>query len=388
MSHSVMPPVAAFAPLAAPVGSTPQGEDGGPGAGFAPDEETAATEAPAADGPPARDRAPDPLQRLIEALSGISGALAERPGPGDGSDGAPLPDVPAGPDRATPMPEDLPDPAVPPVAIESAAVPQAAAEASPGPAQPDGAQSRPDASGLAASHARPDAAAARHAGPAPAITENDLRHHPKASQPNSHAGRAAPEAAARPERPDALPQDAPAPVAARASEAQVPDMTPRDGGPVPADPLASSPARQASDAPETAGPRPGPNVPVARQIAEALVTARGEVIEIALAPEELGRLRMVVSGPDQAPHVTVWVERPEVLDQLRRNGAFLQECLGDAGMEGASFEFRGDTRPDSQDGRAEPAPDRHDGTAPAFAPQAVSVSWTTLAGPARLDIRI
>ncbi|WP_196053575.1 flagellar hook-length control protein FliK [Paracoccus lichenicola] len=130
-------------------------------------------------------------------------------------------------------------------------------------------------------------------------------------------------------------------------------------------------------------------VPVARQIAEAVVTARDDLVEIALAPEELGKIRMVLSGPDHNPHVTVWVERPEVLDQLRRNAAFLQECLGDAGMPEASFEFQGDTPSDSRKDRPTAA---STGFSPAFEAaepaRTIPVAWTPMAVPARLDIRI
>lgn len=129
-------------------------------------------------------------------------------------------------------------------------------------------------------------------------------------------------------------------------------------------------------------------VPVARQIAEAVIVARDDVVEIALAPEELGRLRLVMSGPDHNPHVAIWVERPEVLDQLRRNAAILQECLGDAGMAGATLEFHDDTSSGSRGDRpGDVAPGRRpfDTAEPV---QAIPVAWTPMAIPARLDIRI
>lgn len=151
----------------------------------------------------------------------------------------------------------------------------------------------------------------------------------------------------------------------------------------------SAPPAGTSEAPLAPELRAAQTRPVARQIIEALVTAREAVIEIALAPEELGRLRMVVSGPDQAPHVVVWVERPEVLDQLRRNGAFLGECLGDAGMDGASFEFRGDGKP--QDPRPDDtgaASENRSGSSAVTPALSAPVIWTPMAVSARLDIRI
>ncbi|WP_347139189.1 flagellar hook-length control protein FliK [Paracoccus sp. SSK6] len=158
---------------------------------------------------------------------------------------------------------------------------------------------------------------------------------------------------------------------------------------LPPDPLTShshgAPVTPAEIRPPKAAATP---VPVARQIAEAMVTARDDVVEIALAPEELGRIRMVMSGPEHSPHVVVWVERPEVLDQMRRNAAFLQECLSDSGMAGASFEFQGDRHPGPRDDW--PAPLHSDalGLETFDQMQAIPMAWTPMAIPARLDIRI
>lgn len=156
------------------------------------------------------------------------------------------------------------------------------------------------------------------------------------------------------------------------------------------DPAAPLPiaAREANGAPPDQPVRRVPVAAIVRQIAEAVVTAREDRIEIALAPEELGRIRMVMSGPDHNPHVVIWAERPEVLDQLRRNSAFLQECLGDAGMAEASFEFQGDggtgTGPDDRQRLPDSAGPGADITDMIPAPP----TWTPLAIPARLDIRI
>lgn len=92
-----------------------------------------------------------------------------------------------------------------------------------------------------------------------------------------------------------------------------------------------------------------PNIPrlaaehqptILRQVADAAITIRDEQVEIALSPEELGRIRMVLSGREHAPHLVVWAERPEVLDQLRRNATMLLENFGETGLQDATFEFR------------------------------------------------
>lgn len=82
-----------------------------------------------------------------------------------------------------------------------------------------------------------------------------------------------------------------------------------------------------------------PAKPVLGQIGDALVTATADSLEIALSPEELGRIRMVLSGPERSPVVAIWAERPDVLDLIRRNAAALDQHFCEAGFENANFEF-------------------------------------------------
>ena len=159
------------------------------------------------------------------------------------------------------------------------------------------------------------------------------------------------------------------------------DLVPADPSPLPVHP--------SRDAVAASPDRPLIRVPVpsvVRQMAEAVVTAREDRIEVALAPEELGRIRMVMTGPEHSPHVLVWAERPEILDQLRRNASILQDCFGDAGMADASFEFQDDngTGAGSQQPFPEAARQGFDVTESVPVP----VAWTPMAIPARLDIRI
>lgn len=372
MSHSVMVPLTAFLQATPPVESVPGCTEDGAGADFHPGDTAPAPADPAAaKAPPPRDGPPDPLQRLVEALSGISSAVAGKP-----------------------QDASLPEAGVLSLAGDGSIDP------------PDPAAAQPEATGAPLLDARaegwPDLVAAQAGHPRPAEPDGsgrampDLRHGSSAAQ-SAQSPAAAP-GAAEIGPPGPAPASGPpvglapapsqeAPVSATASDTTRFDAAVPDAGAVPTDRLAAPALVEGKALADPVPARPGP-VPVARQIAEAVVLSRGDVIEIALAPEELGRLRLVVSGQDQAPHVTVWVERPEVLEQVRRNGAFLQECLSDAGMDGASFEFRGDTPPDSRGDRAEPPPDRHDGTATGFMPLAVPVSWTPMAVSARLDIRI
>ena len=107
------------------------------------------------------------------------------------------------------------------------------------------------------------------------------------------------------------------------------------------------PTLQSRDAPPAPAHMPAPAAhhldprPVMQQVASAMVTTRKDVTEIALAPEELGRLRLVISGPDRS-HVTIWAERPETLDLVRRNADMLTQHLQEAGIETSDMEFRQD----------------------------------------------
>lgn len=143
--------------------------------------------------------------------------------------------------------------------------------------------------------------------------------------------------------------------------------------------------------------RPVPVAPpiVLRQIADAVVTTRKDRIEITLSPEELGRVRLVVTGPERAPHVTVWIERPEVMDLVRRNSGLLLQHFEEAGLENSVFEFRDGGNSDSGgEERAEwnvhPSTDGR--VAPEIASigvaQAISLARGGLSGERRIDIRL
>lgn len=79
---------------------------------------------------------------------------------------------------------------------------------------------------------------------------------------------------------------------------------------------------------------------VIRQLREKLADGPEGVIEIALAPEELGRIRLVISAGEK-PAVTVFADRPEIGDLLRRNADALEKELHDAGIFGADISFAG-----------------------------------------------
>lgn len=80
--------------------------------------------------------------------------------------------------------------------------------------------------------------------------------------------------------------------------------------------------------------------PVVRQVVEAVLRIQGDQTEIALSPEELGSIRLVVKSGETVPMVTVWVDRADVLEMLRRNADQLAADLRGSGMADAQLDFR------------------------------------------------
>lgn len=92
----------------------------------------------------------------------------------------------------------------------------------------------------------------------------------------------------------------------------------------------------------------------ARYAVEILAREPGKPVEIALNPEELGRVRISLSTSEAGVTVLVTSERPETLDLLRRNIDQLSQEFLRLGYEQASFEFNSeDTGRDEQTPKGE-----------------------------------
>jgi hypothetical protein len=92
---------------------------------------------------------------------------------------------------------------------------------------------------------------------------------------------------------------------------------------------------------------------VAHQIATAIVQTSGATTEIALNPEELGRVRISVTAGDAGLTVAIIAERPETVDLMRRNIDLLTRELREMGYENPTFTFgdqSGDADQDQGDG--------------------------------------
>lgn len=95
-----------------------------------------------------------------------------------------------------------------------------------------------------------------------------------------------------------------------------------------------------------------PEVPrmVAQQMAEAVAAKGDRNIEIALSPEELGRVKMRLSATESGMTVMITTERPETGDLMRKHINELAEEFRRMGYEDVSFEFSGES---AGDGSAE-----------------------------------
>jgi flagellar hook-length control protein FliK len=89
----------------------------------------------------------------------------------------------------------------------------------------------------------------------------------------------------------------------------------------------------------------------ASQIATAVIQSNGKATEIALNPEELGRVRMSLSAADGALTLVVLADRPETQELLRRHIDVLAQEFRSLGYESVSFSFHTGGQSDSAEDR-------------------------------------
>lgn len=98
-------------------------------------------------------------------------------------------------------------------------------------------------------------------------------------------------------------------------------------------------------APQSSAPVPQHTPQAARMVASQMAVAvmhNGPgTTEIMLSPEELGRVRMVVTAQDMAISVVIHADRPETSDLLRRHIETLAQEFKGMGFETANFTFAG-----------------------------------------------
>lgn len=111
-------------------------------------------------------------------------------------------------------------------------------------------------------------------------------------------------------------------------------------------------SQTATGAPTTAGAEAGRQV--AQQIAVAITNQHGRATEIALNPEELGRVRLRMTVHDTSIMLSVLAERPETIDLLRRHIDALAQEFRALGYDNITFSF-GDDGPAQDDARDGPS---------------------------------
>ena len=141
------------------------------------------------------------------------------------------------------------------------------------------------------------------------------------------------------------------------------------------------------------GARPGPVSPqqVAVQVAEAVRQAGpAGALEIALEPEDLGRVRLVFSAAEAGLAVTVQADRSETLEMLRRHIDLLLSDLRARGFEDVQIDFGGSMPGGQGEAAPEGGPAARPPADPATDPSASpSVERSDAAVPAGgLDLRL
>ncbi len=101
--------------------------------------------------------------------------------------------------------------------------------------------------------------------------------------------------------------------------------------------------------PATAGPETARHV--AGQLAAAITAQPGRTTEIALNPEELGKVRLSMNSVDTTIILSVIAERPETTDLLRRHIDMLAQEFKALGFENISFSFEEQSQAGADGGR-------------------------------------
>lgn len=142
-------------------------------------------------------------------------------------------------------------------------------------------------------------------------------------------------------------------------------------------------AATGTPAPVAAAATPETARQVAAQIAVAVTNSNGKMTEIALNPEELGRVKLSLSAGDGVITVNLLADRPETQDLLRRHIDMLAQEFRQLGYTSISFSFgeqKGQARPEARPDEQPVEQERHD---TASIPQATPAAAVT-----GLDLRI
>ncbi|MDD8022009.1 MAG: flagellar hook-length control protein FliK [Paracoccaceae bacterium] len=93
---------------------------------------------------------------------------------------------------------------------------------------------------------------------------------------------------------------------------------------------------------------------ITQQVAHAAAQSPGAPVELTLAPEELGRVRLTLHSTDAGITVSIHAERPETLDMMRRNIDLLARDFRDQGYQMIAFNFGTESQRQDNPPMAEP----------------------------------
>lgn len=125
---------------------------------------------------------------------------------------------------------------------------------------------------------------------------------------------------------------------------------------------------------------------VAQQLTDAARQMPDRPVELALNPEELGRVRLTFTATDGGIHIAVMAERGETMDLMRRHIETLAQEFREMGYKDVNFEFSHDGQKAATDAESKDQ-NRADSDATTTQPQIAPVQLS-LEPSAGLDLRL
>lgn len=164
------------------------------------------------------------------------------------------------------------------------------------------------------------------------------------------------------EKPPPVPSNQQAFTAATQMQRPVNALSVADASPLPTEadgaslPVLDVPRSEGADAKFLLNPRPpvtnmqGVVDQVIRNLNSQSTIKSDAGIELRLDPPELGRVRISLSGLDNALTAVVTADRSDVESLMRRHGDILQKALSEAGFDGATLSFGSEKKGDRAKG--------------------------------------
>ena len=125
---------------------------------------------------------------------------------------------------------------------------------------------------------------------------------------------------------------------------------------------------------------------VAQKIATATIQSKAGTTEIALNPEELGKVRLALTTNEKGISVSIIAERPETAELMRRNVESLAREFRDLGYDSVSFSF--EDPPEQSGDQPDERAAQDTGADPASPDPTPAAPITTVALRGGLDLKL